>query len=283
MARRRVRVAIRAAREHKGVTQSDVARAMEWSLSKVIRIEKGEVNVGLSDLRQLLAYLGVTSEEEIGQLVSDARLARQERWTVDPSDREHLTPAMVELFQYEAEASVIRYFQSVVIPGILQTPGYAEAIFESYRDSMGAQTVAARVESRQRRRTEILYRASAPEYLVVLDESVLHRPIGGLAVMAHQLDELGRFIAETPLRIKILPFVAAASVLAFFSPFALHSLDGDQSVLMYREWPGQDEIVRIPAEIDSYRNVFERMWTAALPEDESSELIRARAAAMRAA
>jgi transcriptional regulator with XRE-family HTH domain len=60
VARRRVRLALRAAREAKGLTQGQVADEMEWSLSKVMRIEKGDVNISPADLRVLLGYFDLT-------------------------------------------------------------------------------------------------------------------------------------------------------------------------------------------------------------------------------
>src|SRR5689334_6603939 len=110
VARRRVRLALRSAREAKQLTQTEIARAMDWSLSKVMRIEKGEVNVSSSDLKLLLEHLEVRDPDHVRQLLDDARLSRQQRWAIDQADRDHLTPAMLELIQYEAEATAIRYF-----------------------------------------------------------------------------------------------------------------------------------------------------------------------------
>src|SRR5689334_17114259 len=130
VARHRVRVAIRNARERKGVTQGDVAEAMEWSISKVMRIEKGEVSIGSADLRVLLSYLDVTDPATVKQLLADARVARTERRSTDPGEREHLPSALWQLMQFEQEATAIRYYGSIIVPGILQTPGYADAILD---------------------------------------------------------------------------------------------------------------------------------------------------------
>ena len=76
VARRRVRLAVREAREAKDFTQGQVAEAMEWSLSKVMRIETGEVTVSPNDLRPLLAHLGITDKARVDELVRDAKLSR---------------------------------------------------------------------------------------------------------------------------------------------------------------------------------------------------------------
>src|SRR5215510_9045042 len=81
VARHRVRVALRRARESRQLTQGQIAEAMEWSLSKVMRIEKGEVSISASDLRVLLDFLDIRDPEEVRQLLTDARTSRSERWS----------------------------------------------------------------------------------------------------------------------------------------------------------------------------------------------------------
>src|SRR6266545_966104 len=118
VARRRVRLALRAARKAKGLTQTQVADAMDWSLSKVMRIESGEVNVSVSDLRVLLPYLDLADSDEAQRLIEDAKIARRERYSVDPLYREHLSPALLQLMQFEQEATEIRYFHPLLVPGL---------------------------------------------------------------------------------------------------------------------------------------------------------------------
>ena len=77
VARRRVRIAVREARERKGLTQADVAEAMEWSASKIMRIESGEVTISPNDLRPLLAYLGIQDRVRVEELIQDAKASRR--------------------------------------------------------------------------------------------------------------------------------------------------------------------------------------------------------------
>src|SRR5215475_5699608 len=125
VARRRVRLALRAFRTSKKLTQSQVAKAMDWSLSKVIRIEKGEVNVSPSDLKVLLEHLEVTDPATVEELLDDVRLSRSERWAISGEDRENLTPALIEMLQFEGEAIAVRQYHNLLLPGPLQTSAYA--------------------------------------------------------------------------------------------------------------------------------------------------------------
>src|SRR5687767_8614515 len=77
VARRQLRQAIRGARDAQALTQGQVAQALEWSLSKVNRIESGDVTVSNTDLRALLAHLGITDASKINQLVALGRVARR--------------------------------------------------------------------------------------------------------------------------------------------------------------------------------------------------------------
>ncbi len=283
VARRRVRLALRSAREEKQLTQTQIAQAMDWSLSKVMRIEKGEVNVSPGDLRVLLEHLDVRDPDKVRQLVDDARLSRQERWTIEAADREHLTPAMLELSQFESEAVTIRYYNYLVIPGILQTRDYAEAIFAKFRESLDHATIEERVAFRLRRRKQLLYGSRPPNVLVVLDESVLLRPLGGAHVMAKQLDALLTIVREAPVTIRILPFVATAASLAFYGPFTLLDLEENSTAALYREVSTGDQVSQATPDVVRHREVFEEMWSIALDTALSIERIAFAATQMRAA
>src|SRR4051794_6215988 len=113
MARRRVRLALREAREARGFTQGEIAEAMEWSLSKVIRIENGDVSIAPNDLRPLLAHLEIRDRTTVEALLNDARASRvrkQQFWWQDPGFRGHLTEPMQRLIAFEREAVAVRFF-----------------------------------------------------------------------------------------------------------------------------------------------------------------------------
>ena len=252
---------------------------MEWSLSKVMRIEKGEVNISAGDLRMLLAFLDVTDPADVNRLLADARTARRERWSADPRYREHLTPALLQMIQFEQVATRIRHYGSVVVPGLLQTQAYAEAIFRNYEDELDAADIATRVEARLSRQ-QLLHRPDPPEYLLALDEAVLWRPVGGEAVMAAQLEKILQIIAETTILVRVVPFAAAAS--ALFGPFTIFDLDPDQTML-YRESYTVDEIVSNPKTLARHEKVFDQLWSLALDDQKSVQLIKDRAAEMTSA
>jgi transcriptional regulator with XRE-family HTH domain len=273
-ARRRVRLAVREAREACAFTQSQVAEAMEWSLSKVMRIESGEVTISPNDLRPLLAYLGVTHREQVDRLVQDARTSRRRQmWWDEPRQREHLTQAMRQQIQYEAEAVEARMFFNMLIPGRLQTRAYATAILEAWRGHLDEAAVAARVDARMRRRMEFLTDRNPADTYLLLAESATRQRIGDARITGEQLLDLLGLARDGRLRLRILPFETYGP-LTVLGPFEVLNLPGDgDNVVLYRESILLDEIVEDQTKVLRHRDIFDEQWNAALDEASSALLL----------
>jgi transcriptional regulator with XRE-family HTH domain len=274
-ARRRVRLAVREARETHGLTQSQVAEAMEWSHSKVIRIESGEVTISPNDLRPLLAYLGIVDKTTVDRLIRDARASRQRKmWWDETRVREHLTDASRQLIQYEVEAIEVRHFTTHLIPGPLQTDDYATTVLNLHLGQLSDEDVEVRLETRRRRRAQVLNRRDFPRTYLLLDESVLARRVGGqAAVTGDQLQHLLELAKQKPLWTRVLPYAANAPVAAI-GPFDILSLPGEgANAVLYRESHFGDEIVDDVKAVQRHREGFETWWAAALDENASAALI----------
>src|SRR5918999_5340522 len=104
--RRRIRSELRKAREAAGMTQRDVAVAMDWSQSKLIRIESGGVNISTNDLRALLAHYRL-EPHRIDALVDIARAAREAAREPTPWKlyKDVASPAYIAFLAYESAAS----------------------------------------------------------------------------------------------------------------------------------------------------------------------------------
>jgi transcriptional regulator with XRE-family HTH domain len=274
-ARRRLRFALRAAREAAEMTQAEVAERLEWSVSKVNRIENGEVTISATDLRALMALLGVTDPETVERFTSWARTARSRGWWDAPEYRAHLTPAMRQLIQYEAEATAIRCFQPTIVPGALQTPEYARAVLDFWSE-LSEETRAARQAIRAERHRRLFGDRSAPPYHLVLDESVVLRRVGGAAVMAAQLRLLLDVIRTSNLYVRIIP-LAAGAVVGQLGNFTVLDLSGDENAILYREVPPDDMIRDAHDVVQQYRQAFEHMWDVALTLEDSVTFIEANA------
>jgi transcriptional regulator with XRE-family HTH domain len=281
VARRRVRLVLREAREAAGMTQTDVAEAMEWSLSKVIRIESGEVSIAQNDLRFLLDHLDVTDPARVTELLEDAKIARlrQRRvWWQEAQYREHLTPALRRLIEFESDAVAIRFFHIYNIPGPLQIPAYAEALTRRWEEELTEDQIAIRVQARGLRRDTLLARKDVLRMWALLDQSVLMRPIGGPEVFAAQLRELIRLCREGHGLIRMVPFdvEAALSNNGGYDLLYLSEDGNDDDAVLYRENGVADEIVEDNAIATRHRARYEKLWHAALDEGDTIAFIEER-------
>ncbi|BCY05215.1 helix-turn-helix transcriptional regulator [Actinoplanes sp. L3-i22] len=276
VARRRVRLVLREWRERADFTQLHVAEEMEWSLSKVIRIENGDVSISPNDLRPLLSLLGVRDRDQVNSLVADTRIARIQRrqaWYQTPAFRENLTDATRKLVEYENESSELRSYSIYYVPGHLQTPGYASALMSRFVDELSAEQISRRIEARRLRREALLPRAASgqAEIQVMVDESVLLRTIGGPEVFAEQLGDLAGLAANGTIRMRMVPFRLDAAVTNNASFDLLAFGEGE---VLYRETGLGDEMIEDREATAKHRARFDKVWHEAADEEDTIAFIR---------
>jgi transcriptional regulator with XRE-family HTH domain len=271
VARRRLRLALRRVREDKGVTQGQIAEALEWSLSKVNRIESGDVTISNTDLRALLTFLGVTESATIARLTDDARASRRRGWWDEPKYRQHLTAATQLVLQFETEATAIRCFQPTLFPGVFQTEDYARAVFETWKDTVTEDVSATRLAVRMRRRPQVFDRPDPPSYYLIVEESVIMREVGGPGVMADELRNVTAIGRASQANVRVLPLARSAK--SMLGGFTIFDLGDEENAILYRESAWGDEIVQSPEEMSRHRQIFEQMWGQSLDEGDSLRLI----------
>jgi transcriptional regulator with XRE-family HTH domain len=267
VARRQLRQALRRAREAKALTQGQVADALEWSLSKVNRIESGDVTVSNTDLRALLALLEVRAADEVNRLVETGRVARRREESLP-----HVTPAMRQFLEYEREALVIRSFQPTLVSGLFQTPEYAASILGFWREVLPDEVRDARVRLRLQRRKDVLERERPLTYQLVLDESVFHRRVGSGDITARQFEALAAMARAGQLDVRMLPFSDGSS-LSIVGAFSIVDLPGEENAVMYTEATRSDNLVQDHDELVLHRRIFDLMWERSLSHDDSIEFI----------
>ncbi|MFF5080652.1 helix-turn-helix domain-containing protein [Actinoplanes sp. NPDC000266] len=284
IARLRVRVALREAREAAGLTQLQVAEEMEWSNSKVIRIEKGDVSVSINDLRGLLALLGIRDKTKINSLLTDARIARTRQkldsaWWHEERFRDQMSESLRKFVEYEAETSQLRSFNIFYIPGPLQTPEYGTALTGTWMDEadFSQDKVDALVEARAHRREALIRRGDSLEYLVLLDQSVLMRSFGGRAAFIEQLRQLIELSERGLYKMRMLPFsleIAIANNGSF--ELATVGVGRANNEVMYRETGVSDEIVETRPDTLRHRKRFDQLWKFADSEGDTTAFVQKR-------
>jgi transcriptional regulator with XRE-family HTH domain len=278
MLRRRLRTELKAARLNTGLTQEQVAKAMEWSLSKMNRIEKAKSSISINDLKALLSLYDITEPARVEELlalaraVTRARTARQSSWWKSYSDV--APPELLELIDYESAASAISQFETMFVPGILQTEEYASAVLQAFYDEKSAaERVAALVDLRTRRR-DLLTSENAPKFIFVLDESVIHRLVGDSAITSQQLQHLVSVAKLPNVTIQIVPFTAGIHP-GMTGPFELIQFaDAPDENIVFREITSSDTISDDPAETQNYLEAFERIAGVSLKPSDSVDRLR---------
>jgi transcriptional regulator with XRE-family HTH domain len=275
VARRRVRLVLREAREAADLTQLQVAEEMEWSLSKVIRIENGDVSISPNDLRPLLAYLGIKDRTVVNGLIADAKVARTRQhvmWWQRPEFRE-MTDGLRRFIEFESVAVTIRVYSILYIPGPLQIPEYATALTGSF-DEIPEQTIEVLLEARQLRREALLTRLASVRYSAVLDESVFMRSIGGAQVFAKQLRELHDLAEQGLIHLRMLPFSLGVPIAnnASFDLLTLSNTD-DHNEVLYRENGMTDELIEDRNATAKHLYRFNQLWHVANDENDTIEFL----------
>lgn len=267
---RRLRAELRRAREHTHQTQKEVADALDWSASKLIRIETGAALISTTDLMALLHYYGVTDRERVAQLVEVARASRKQAWWDEYRpfyDQQHLT-----FLGFEASAARIRTYQSLLVPGLLQTREYSEAVMRAYTDDIEA--VARGVEVRGKRQV-LLDADPGPELFFVLDEAVIHRWMAGPDAMRRQLLRLRELDKRPNIHIQVLPFTTGAhpGMRGSFTVFEFPFEDEDYAVLL--EHAHRDVLIQNnPVEASNYVETFFELETLATPKGEFHKVLQ---------
>ncbi|MEU0517280.1 helix-turn-helix transcriptional regulator [Streptosporangium sp. NPDC006007] len=172
--------------------------------------------------------------------------------------------------ELEREATSLKTFQPLVLPGLLQTEAYARAMLIGGRPGDSPEQVDEMVAARLERQ-EVLDRRDSPAFWVVLDEGVLHRAIGGSQVMQEQLARLVEAAQRPRITVQVIPRetvahpgLAGAFVIAGFKS----GLD-----TVYLETAAHGHIVQRREDVETVTYVFDALRAEALPQRASLELI----------
>jgi transcriptional regulator with XRE-family HTH domain len=170
----------------------------------------------------------------------------------------------------EAEATTLRHFQPLVVPGLLQTEDYARAVFRT-RFGITSDEVDELVAARMKRQ-EILAGDKGPRLWTVLDEWVLRRPVGGRQVMAAQVSRLIEAAQQPRVMIAIIPAGVGAYEGAYAGGFAIAEFE-DSPASGYQETATGGQVIEDPKQIASLLLTWDTLRADALPRAASLALL----------
>lgn len=268
---RRMAILLRRLRAASGLSAAEVSRQTELSPSKVNRMENAEIGFYMDDLEKLLDFYRVSAKRRV-EIMDIARHAEQRGWL--RMNTPNLPSDWQTWVDFEAEASCLRQYEPLMIPGLLQTPEYAKAIIEATGHGLSADEMDALVTSRMARQS-LLTKSNPLELKVIIDESVLGRPFGRHGALARQLRRLVDTAGQEHITVQLLPTEAGLHP-GLVGSFLVVEYDTEASLVLLENKVASlflDE----PEHIEVYTQSWAKLVDLAHGPDESVELLTAAA------
>jgi transcriptional regulator with XRE-family HTH domain len=268
--RRRLGTELRKLRESKGFKLEEVAAQLGVASSTLSRIETGKAPTKSSYLNQMLEMYGVAEPGQRQVLVDMAREGHRKGWWAAYDD---VLPSGFDIYVgLEAETASVRGYEVSVVPGLLQTPGYARAVLREMFPRHTVDQIDRLVELRMERQRRLDDQPPL-ELWAILDEAVLRRPVGGWAVMRDQLEHLLAMAERPGVTLQVLPFECGAHA-GHGGPFSvLQFPTRSDSEVAYVESVAGNIYLEKDRDVKARVDAFDRLRAAALAPGASAELI----------
>ncbi|MER7129959.1 helix-turn-helix domain-containing protein [Streptosporangium saharense] len=247
-----------------GVAIAALSVRLGFAAASISRVETGSRGLRVRDLKAFLDLYEVPEEE---------REAQKRGWRTSYGDV--LPGGHATLIGLEAEATSIRGYEQTLVPGLLQTAGYARAVIEAVRPDSTPEEVERPVAVRMERQRRLV--GDGPlELSVILGEGVLRQRVGTAPTTAEQLGHLAEANRRPNVVVRVLPHRAGAHP-ALAGSFSVVGFDEDPDVVHLENTDGGLSL-ETPADITKYADMFDRLCAAALsPEDSVAMLLDASA------
>ncbi|MEW2383920.1 helix-turn-helix transcriptional regulator [Micromonospora sp. NPDC047707] len=264
---------MRELRERRGLTLKYVAQYLERDFSSLARYERAEWPFRRDLVVELLDLYGVYDERERDRLIQLAQDAwRVDRWDNDLGGTIYDT-SFIDFPWLESRAEQVCTYASLLIPGLLQTRDYAEAVIRNAEPSSTSEAQIRKWVQLRMDRQRLLDRPSPTRLGVIVEETALRRPVMTRGVMAAQLAHLVRSARKPTVEIRVLP-----------ATLGLHAgLDG--TFWLFKMPPPYTDVAhaetlggRLFVESDKalrYVRAYDRLREAALSASESAKLLSA--------
>ncbi|MER6159709.1 helix-turn-helix transcriptional regulator [Streptomyces sp. NPDC001868] len=266
--RRRLGQELRRLRELKGMTAEEVAERLLVSQSKISRLENGRRSISQRDVRDLCGVYEVEDQRLVDSLMQMAKDSRQQGWWHAFGD----VPYSVYI-GLETDAESLRVYDPQVVPGLLQSRAYAEAIIRGALPETSATEIDKRVEVRIRRQDRVTTDNNPLRLWTVLDEAALRRVVGSRSVMREQLEHLAELSQVPHVTVQVLPFEVGAHPGINGQYAILEFVDAADSSVVYIEGVTSDLYLEKPHDVQKYTVMYEHLRAQALNVEQSRQFI----------
>ncbi|MFC9426847.1 helix-turn-helix domain-containing protein [Streptomyces sp. NPDC056987] len=251
-------------RDEAGLTLTEVAARIEVHQGTLSRLENGDRGTTPVMVNAMLDCYGVQDpaiREDILDLVRADRAQSRPWWRKYSTV---LSPTRYDGYlALEASAVSMRSYQPLLVPGLLQTDAYAEAVITGMRLDLTPRQVKPLVDVRMKRQTERLGGDNPMKFWAIIDEVALSRPIGSPAIMRDQLKKLVDLLELPHVTVQLLPLACGAHP-GFYGPFVLMSFPEPNPDLVWLELRKNSVYLEESGDVDGYADVFDHLRALAL-------------------
>lgn len=273
---RRLASELRKLRSSAGMTQDEVGERTGINVATLYRIERARVRPQTRTLRTLLDLYGA-DEQQQADLVALLRDARQRGWL--HAYQSELPEQYTTYIGFEGEARSVWNYESLFVPGLLQTEDYARAVIRAGLPSASRDDIEPRVEVRMQRQ-DVLRNDNPLELWGIVDEAALLRQVGGRAVMHAQLSHLLEASELPNITLQVIPFSVGAHAGMPGSFVFMQFTEASIPDVIYLDSMAGDLFLEAEADVRRYRLAFEHLRAVAVSPDASRALVTALVADM---
>jgi len=265
---RRLAAELRRLRQEAGLAQNEVTEKTDLNLATLYRIETAKTKPQLRTLNALLDLYGVTGSRR-ADLVLLQKEARQRGWL--HSFEANLSDQYTALISLESEAEQVINYESLFIPGLLQTEDYARAVIRAVPPTATEAQVEDRVAARLQR--QALLEGDIPLRLwAILDQAALYRTVGSNAIMRDQLAHLAQQAQRPHVTIQVIPFSAGAHS-GMLGSFIVLKFAPENSDVIYIDSMAGDLFLEKETDIRRYNDMCEHLRAIALSPADTVALL----------
>lgn len=274
---RRLAGELRGLRTACGMTRDEVAEDTGINSATLYRIETARVRPQRRTLVALLDKYGVSDQAKRTELIDLSKQATQLGWL--QAYESELPEEYTAYISFESEARNIHNYESLFVPGLLQTEDYARSVIRGVLPTASDEEVQRRVEARLNRQ-ESINKDDSLRLWAIMDEAVIQRAVGGNEIMATQLRHLVEAAKQPHITLQVIPFTSGAHAGMPGSFVVMEFPSPADPALVYIDSMAGDLFLEREADVRRYTVVFEHLRATALDPATSARMIGARADAL---
>lgn len=258
-------------RERVGLSRDQAAKVLRVAPATIRRMETAEVALKIPYVQALLKAYGIT-EDEADAFVELTEEANRPGWWQRYHD---VLPDWFSMYvSLEGAASLLRMYEPHFVPGLLQTEDYARSVLRTGAVGRTRPEDIERHVALRMQRQSLLTRPDAPKLWVVMDETVLRRPVDSPEVMRDQVDRLLEATTLPNVTVQIAEF-ATGHHPGTYGPFVLFRFAVPELPdMVYSEYLTGAVYFDARPEVASYLEVMDRMAAQAATAQRTKEILR---------